>query len=336
MGFHMYPEVSTRYRPWILLLAITLCSGLLSGQQTASNAKPATLADTSPQEVYKSEAVIVVNSDLVLIPVTVTDHSGRTVVGLGKEHFQLFEDTAPQQITHFTAENVPVSLGIVVDTSGSMQPRISKAREAVNTLLGAAKQGDEFFLVRFSTEARLVVPLTTHADEIRAQTAALTPSGTTALLDGVRLAMTEISHARNRRKAIVVISDGEDNSSSWTVPELKAMVREQDILIYAIGIHGPPNSYADCVPGHRCGTSLLHEISSHTGGQLFEVDRVKQLPDIAARIGSWLRNQYVLGYMPNRSERDGTYRKVQLKITRPKGYPRLHAVWRQGYYAPKQ
>src|SRR5262249_17013367 len=127
---------------------------------------------------------------------------------------------------------------------------------------------------------------------------------------------------------IVVISDGEDNASHWRVADLKAAVRKQDILIYTIGITDPTES--------RSGTALLNEIAGQTGGRFFEVNKLKQLPEIAAKIGAWVRNQYVLGYVPGRSLMDGAYHRVELKIARPKGYPRLHAVWRQGYYAPKE
>jgi VWFA-related protein len=269
-----------------------------------------------------------VHSDLVLIPVTVTDGRGKVVSGLAKEQFSLFEDNTPQEITHFAAEDAPASIGIVFDASDSMGPKLRKAREAVDTLLRSAYSDDEFLLIRFSTEARVVVPLTTRLEEVRSEMGRLRVGGSTALLDGVRLALGEMEHARSSRKAIVVISDGEDNSSHSNVADLKTAVRNQDIVIYTIGIMDPT--------GPHIGAPLLKTIATQTGGHLFEVDKVNQLPDIAAKIGGWLRSQYVLGYVPNRQERDGAYRKIDLKVDRPKGYPRLHAVWRQGYYAPKE
>ena len=141
--------------------------------------------------------------------------------------------------------------------------------------------------------------------------------------------MAEMKRARYTRKAIIIISDGEDNASHWTVGDLKAAVREEDTVIYSIGIAGAAD-------GPFTGGPLLNEIAVQTGGRMFEVNKLKQLPDIASKISGWLRHQYVLGYVPNDAIKDGTYRKVQLKIARPKGYPRLHAVWRQGYYAPKE
>jgi VWFA-related protein len=313
---------------WALVSTLTLASG----QQPASNAGSA----TESQKVYRSDAVISVDSDLVLIPVTVTDHSGKSVSGLEKEHFRLFEDSTEQQITHFIAEDVPASVGIVFDTSGSMQSKFGKAFEAVNTLLNNANPDDEFFFVRFSSEARLAVPFTSSLDNIRFQMGRLHATGTTAVLDAVRLALDEMRHARHTRKALVIISDGEDNASHWTVDQLRTAVKERDILIYAIGIGSLPGERSECLPGSRCGFSLLSEIASQSGGRLFEVKKLQQLPEIAATIGGWLRHQYVLGYVPSRAEKDGTFRRIQLKVARPKGYPRLNAVWRQGYYAPKE
>ena len=113
-------------------------------------------------------------------------------------------------------------------------------------------------------------------------------------------------------------------------------MREEDILIYSIRISESADAYVVYPPQRLTGSALLNEISSQTGGRLFEVTKLKQLPDIAEKIGGWLRNQYVLGYVPNQATKDGSYRKVQLKLARPKGYPKMHAVWRQGYYAPKE
>jgi len=303
-----------------------------TGQEVSTSGANRTDLSVSPG-VYRSDATIRVQSNLVVIPVTVTDGGGRVVSGLEKEHFTLFEDDAQQEITHFAAEDAPVSIGIVFDASDSMQPKLRKAREAVSSLLSNANPNDEFFLTRFSTTAQILVPMTSRVDDIWNGMGMLRVNGGTALLDGVRLAMAEMKRAHHSRKALVIISDGEDNSSQWTIDELKAAVREQDILIYAIRI---TDSMESSFPGPPRGATLLHDITGHTGGSMFEVNKLKQLPEIAAKIGGWLRNQYVLGYVPNHAEKDGTYRKVQLKVVRPKGYPRLHATWRKGYYAPKE
>jgi Ca-activated chloride channel homolog len=287
-------------------------------------------------EVYRSNAVILVHSDLVLIPVTVTDRGGNAVAGLEKQHFTLLEDSAPQNIIHFSAEDAPATIGIVFDTSGSMRAKMPKASEAVNTLLNNANPGDEFFFVTFSTEARLAVPLTNRVEDIRNRLESIRTTGTTAILDAVHLAISEMDKAHNTRKAIVIVSDGEDNASSWTVGELKKAVRDREIVVYAMGLLTGPGERSECRPGLSCGGSLLRDISRQTGGRMFEINRMQQLPEIAAMISGWLRHQYVLGYVPTHTEKDGAYRKIELKVERPKGYPRMHAVWRQGYYAPKE
>jgi len=309
---------------------------VMFGDQDASQSGAAN--STKPQAasaVYQSDETIVVRSDLVVIPVTVTDGNGKVVSTLEKEHFTIFEDKTRQEITHFACEDSPVSIGIVFDASDSMLPKIAMARQAVNNLLANANPDDEFFLVRFSTEARVVVPLTGRFDEIRSQVGALQVGGSTALLDGVHLAMAQMKHARYFRKALIIISDGDDNASQWTVRDLKTAVREQDILMYAIGITDS-SIYVTGVGPSLTGSALLNAITTQTGGRLFSVKNPKELPEIAYKIGGCLRNQYMLGYMPNHSEKDGTYRKIRLQISRPKGYPRLHAVWRQGYYAPRE
>ncbi len=318
------------------LVARSVACILLSSAGAAICGEPQDKTGTASREAYPSSTTILVHSDLVQIPVTVTDGNGRVVSGLEKEHFTLFEDKVQQVITHFAAEDAPASIGLVFDTSDSMGPRMNKAYEAVNALLKTANPADEFFLVQFSSHAYLAAGMTSHSQEIAQQVAAMQVGGSTALLDAVSLAMDEMKHARYLRKAIVIISDGGDNSSRCTVAELKKTVRERDVLIYAIGITDDYDYVLNQQTYKLTGPALLNEIATQTGGRLFEVRKLKQLPDIAAKISGWLRNQYVLGYAPENPQRNGEYRHVQVKLTRPKGFPRLHAFWRLGYYAPSE
>ena len=309
----------------------SFCS-LLPGQQVGSSTGqdlPASLITQKP------ETSIRVHSDLVLIPVTVTDKSGKAISGLEKEHFTLLEDNAPQEITHFAAEDAPVSVAVVFDASDSMSPKLAKAREAVQILLNKLNPESESSLIRVGTVARVLVPLTGELQAVKDIAADMRVGGSTALLDGVHLAMTEMAKAKYLRKAIIIISDGEDNASHWTVKELKTAVREQDILIYAIALTDAGMAdYSGSLQEN--GLALLRDIASQSGGYTFTLSKPQQLPGIADKIGGWLRNQYMLGYVPSRSATDGSYRKIQLKLTRPKGYPRMQAVWRRGYFAPKE
>jgi len=256
--------------------------------------------------------------------------------GLQKEHFTLYEDKVEQAITHFAAEDAPVSIGLVFDTSDSMAFKLPKAREAVSALLTNANPEDEFFLVEFNRRTRLSIGLTKQRERIQNQVAMIQASGTTALLDAVLLGLSEMKNAHHTRKAIVIISDGQDNVSHCSVEELKGAVRQADVLIYAIGITDSATSSKPWSSQGFAGSALLEEIARQTGGRLFEVNKLKQLPDIAAKIGSWLRDQYVLAYSPNHRENKGAYRHIQMKITAPKSFPRLRASWRLGYYAPAE
>lgn len=320
---------------WCILLA-SLCP-IWCGQRDDAPALVAVpKASTSAPTALTGEPThIRVNSDLVVIPVTVTDCKGHIVDGLQKEHFAVYEDRVEQQITHFASEDAPVSIGIVFDTSDSMAPKLQKAREAVAALLGNTNPEDEFFLVQFSDHAQLLVNLTKQPEEIQKHVAMMEIGGTTALLDAVSVALHEMRNARHDRKAIIVISDGEDNASHCSVRDLKEEVRGGDVLIYAIGI-GESSASSQGWPPRLTGSALLDEIATQTGGRLFEVNRLKQLPGITSKISEWLRKQYVLAYTPNNTQRNGGYRHVQIKITRPSRVPRLHASWRLGYYAPAE
>jgi VWFA-related protein len=257
------------------------------------------------------------------------------VHGLGKEHFTLYEDKVEQTVTQFAAEDAPVSIGLVFDASASMALKLQKAREAVAALLNNSNPQDEFFLVLFNQHAQLVVSMTTEGEEIGNRMATVQAGGSTALLDAVMLALNEMRNAHHTRKAIVIISDGEDNSSHCSVNELKEAVREADVLIYAVGITSGASSQS-WPPQYLTGTVLLNKIAKQTGGRFFEVERLKQLPDIASKISTWLRSQYVLAYVPNNPEKTGKYHQIRVKLTRPNGFRRLQACWRLGYYVPAE
>jgi len=276
-----------------------------------------------------------VNKELVLINVTVTDPLNRFVTGLEKQHFRLFEDKVEQTITSFSSEDAPISIGLVFDTSGSMGAKLQKSRLAAAEFFKTANPSDEFFLVQFNDRPQLSVPFTTDTDKIQSALTFTQSKGRTALLDAVYLAMHEMKHARNPRKAILIISDGGDNSSRYTETEIKNAVREADVQIFAIGIFESPATRGR-TPEEAAGPSLLNELAEQTGGREYAVENPAELPDIAAKIGTELRNEYILGYTPTNQERDGKYRRVQVKLNPPRGLPPLRAYYRLGYYAPSQ
>jgi Ca-activated chloride channel family protein len=273
-----------------------------------------------------------VDVDLVLVPVTVTDQMSRLVTGLEKENFVLLDNGEKQPIQHFSSEDAPISLGVIFDMSGSMSNKIEKARDAVIEFFKTANPEDEFFLIAFNDKPTLIADFTNSVDEVQAQLAYTVPKGRTALLDSIYLGVTKMRQARQRRKALLIISDGGDNRSRYTENEIKSMVKEADVQIYAIGIFdSSPRSDEE-----RYGPQLLAEVTDVTGGRTFTVDNPNQLADVATKIGIELRNQYVLGYRPTKPSRDGKWRKVRVKLNTPKGLPQLSVYAKTGYYAPSE
>lgn len=276
-----------------------------------------------------------VDSTLVLIPVSVMDPMNRSVTGLEKEHFRVFEDKVEQEVAQFSSEDSPITVGIVFDASGSMGAKLQKSRQAVAQFFKTANPEDEFFLIQFNDRPQLVVPMTSSTEEIQNQLTFTNAKGRTALLDGVYMAMKQMRKARNPRKAILILSDGGDNSSRYTESEVRNAVREADVQIYAIGIFEAIGARGRTAE-ELSGPGLLQELTEQTGGRHFPVENLNELPDVAAKIGIELRNHYVLGYTPKNQERDGKYRRVKVTLRQPPGLPPLRPFFRLGYYAPAQ
>jgi Ca-activated chloride channel family protein len=289
-----------------------------------------------PRAAPKPAAPVVrVDSSLVLIPVHVITAGGATVTGLKKEDFELFEDGVKQTITLFAQDDAPVSAGVLLDVSGSMRNKMAKASEAATEFFKLANREDEFFLVEFNSRARLAVPFTGDWPAIAARIAATKPAGMTAMLDGIHLAIAQMKHAHNPRKALVVVSDGGDNFSRRNLRELKETLIESDVQVYALGVFD--HDYAvKHTPEERHGPSLLDQVALDTGGRTFPVVGVDRLPDIGVEIAREMRNQYVLGFSPAAEAADGKYHKVNLKLAAPNAESQLRAYYRQGYYAPGQ
>jgi Ca-activated chloride channel homolog len=306
-----------------------------AGDAARVSIQPRAKSTPDKDQTSSTHANIRVDSTLVLIPVTVTDPYNRFVTGLEKENFKIFEDKKEQDIVQFSSEDAPLSVGVVFDCSGSMGSKMEKSRLAVTQFFKTANPEDEFFLVQFNDTASLVEPFTRNLEEIQNRLTFTQSRGRTALLDAIYLALHEMKKAQNPRKALLVISDGGDNSSRYTETDIKNLVKEADVQIYAIGIYEPIASRSR-TPEELSGPGLLTEISEQTGGRQYPVENLAELADIAAKIGVELRNQYVIGYSPHNQERDGKYRRVEVKLNQPRGLPPLRAYWRHGYYAPSE
>ena len=273
-----------------------------------------------------------VDVDLVLIPVTITDPMNRLVTGLESENFEVFEGPERQQIKHFSSEDVPISLGVIFDVSGSMGNKIEKAREAVVEFFRTANPQDEFFMVAFNDRPELISDFTTSVEDIQSKLIYTAPKGRTALMDAIYMGLHQMKKGSQQKKALLIISDGGDNHSRYTENEIKSLVKEADVQIYGIGIY----DNSPTTPEEKMGPVVLSEIAEVTGGRTFTIDNPNELADVATKIGIELRNQYVLGYRPTKPARDGKWRKVKVKLNPPKGLPPLHVYAKTGYYAPSE
>jgi VWFA-related protein len=290
---------------------------------------PAQTSDQTPDQTIN----IRVDTNLVVVPVTVTDSANRFVLGLEKKDFQIFEGDTEQKVTHFSGEDAPLSVGLLIDTSGSMGLKLDTSRAAVSELLKTLNAEDEAFLIEFNDRASIVQGLTGRMDEVQNKLGSLHTGGLTALLDAIYLGLDEMKKAKNPRKALVVISDGGDNSSHYSQQQIKDLVREADVQLYAMGVFEPV-LFPGLSKEEVSGPLLLSQISEQTGGRAFGASESTQLPLIAEKIAIELHNQYVLGYAPANQARDGKYRAITLKVRQPKGLGSLKARWRLGYYAP--
>jgi Ca-activated chloride channel family protein len=258
------------------------------------------------------------------------DGAHRIVTGLGPENFQLYEDKRPQAIKNFWQEDEPVSVGIVLDVSSSMKGKIDRARDAVTALLKASNPQDEFFLITFADLPNLIQDFTQNAEEIESELIFASPKGRTALLDAIMLAVNNMTKARYRRKALVIISDGGDNRSRYSEKDVNSLVKEADILVYSIGVFDAEFHSQE----ERLGPELLAGISNLTGASAYTLDNPSYLPKITEHIAQELRNQYILGYSPEVLRHDGKWRKIKVSLSIPRGIPTLHVQAKTGYYSP--
>ena len=318
--------------------AQTSSAPVTSDEAAKEEAKPKD--EAKPDSVKKDtlgtaikKAGLHMDVDLALINVTVTDPYNRLVTGLDPDNFRVYEDNIEQEVVTFSSEDVPISIGVIFDFSGSMANKISKAREAALQFFKTANPQDEFFLVSFNERAELTSSFTNSIEDLQSRMMLTAPKGRTALLDAIYLGLSQMRGARNGKRALLILSDGGDNHSRYNESDIKRLVKEADTQLYAIGIFDPLG-YRNRTPEELNGPSLLGEVTEMTGGRVFAVENLNELPDIASKIGMELRNQYVLGYRPSNKAHDARWRKIKIKLRAPKGLPPLNVYSKTGYYAP--
>jgi len=319
------------HRKWFELAA---CLILVSGIAAALSAQSPSLAPSKSghSKSNSRDRSIKVDVDMVLVNVTITDPFNRLVTGLEQENFRVFEDNVEQEVIHFSSEDVPISIGVIFDVSGSMADKVDRSRMAAVQFFKTANPQDEFFLVNFNDRAQLVSPFTASIEELQDRMLYTPAHGRTAMLDAIYLGLSQMKGARNTKRALLIISDGGDNHSRYNESDIRNFLKEADVEVYAIGIFEPSGSRP--TPEEEGGPMLLNELSEMSGGRTFAVEasNLNELPDIATKISMELRNQYVLGYRPSNKARDGKWRKIKVRLRPPKGLPPLTVYAKYGYY----
>ena len=319
--------------PLVFLLLFGMASFSFPALVVAQSPLPSEVQHDTPGRVIKQGKSIHVDVELALVNVTVTDPHNRMVTGLESDNFRIFENDVEQEIQYFSSEDVPISIGVIFDLSGSMANKVGKSKEAALQFFKTANPQDEFLLVSFNERAELTSSFTSSVEDLQSSLLSLSAKGRTALLDAIYLGLSEMRSARNAKRALLIISDGGDNHSRYRENDIKRLAREADTQLYAIGIFDP-FQYRSRTPEELNGPSLLSEVTELTGGRVFDVQNVNELPDIATKIGAELRNQYILGYRPSNKSHDARWRKVKVKLRAPKGLPPLSVYAKTGYYAP--
>jgi Ca-activated chloride channel family protein len=301
--------VRSRTLVWLISAVLVCPISFLSGQ-----------GDKAKIPAFRADVVS------VFVKVAVSDPLNRYVTGLEKEHFKIYEDRVEQTITHFSQEAAPISVGLIFDVSSSMgfHRNIRIAKRDFLPFLESRNPDDEYFLVAFNKTVRLVEAFTESSSEVQNGIAVQKSGGTTALYDAVYMGLDQIRKAKNEKKALVLITDGEDNSSRYKVSEVREFCKESGVQIYAIGLAGPEGY----------GGGLLRQLVSVTGGRVFFPDGMTDLDYYIDLIHTELRHQYLLGYAPSNGVHDGKWRQITVKVAAPRGFPKLAVRAKKGYYAP--
>ena len=274
---------------------------------------------------------LTVNVDLVQVPVTVSDRMNHPVTNLKKEDFAIYENGVQQQISQFSSEDGPISVGLILDFSKSMTNKVQTERAAVEEFFRNANPEDDYFVVTVSSKPQLIATSAASVQTIESALGQITPDGGTALLDAIYLGADQMRHATHSRHALIIISDGGENNSRYHLREIKAMIRESDIQVHAIGLFDTAlfKTYEEYM-----GRKWLGEITDATGGRTFAIDNLSMLPEAAAAISWELRNQYVLGYRPAEATARAGRRRIKVLLTSHLKVPSLRPYYRREYSVP--
>jgi Ca-activated chloride channel family protein len=289
--------------------------------------------EPEPGDLRVHQKPIRLDVSLVLVPVMVTDQHGSPVMNLNRNDFKLFEGEKEQHVSYFYSEDAPISVGLIVDLSGSMGNKLDRVREAVDEFFKVADPHDDYFVITFSDKPTLFANTTQSTETIESRLGEMKAHGNTALADAVHDGLMKLKSAYYRRKALVIISDGGDNASRHSLRSVKNLAKEADAEIYAIDVCDAPAVLLTKKLEEKFGKQWLTQLTGVTGGRTIAVDNASKIPGAAAQISRELRNQYVLAFRPENNPHKGKWRKLKVKIVRPMTDLAYQLYYRTGYMA---
>ncbi len=303
------------------------------GKQTTQTPAPkedaAAGGDQKPGRVI--DGPVITNTDLITLTVTVTDTYGRFVSGLNKNAFTVLDEKKPQEITFFSDDDSPVSVGVLFDVSGSMSgDKIKRARDALAKFIQTSHNSDEYFLIGFNSRAQLLLDKTRDGNSVLDKLTFVQTRNNTALYDACYLGVEKVQRGTHPKRALLLISDGQDNNSRYTFNELRRLLKESDVVLYGVGILSGVDAGS---PMGMEGQGILDELASVSGGKAFFPRSAAEMDDIFEQIALELRHQYSIGYKPSDFPGDGKWRKIKVRVTPPRGLPRLFVRSKEGYYS---
>src|SRR6266404_2609344 len=305
-----------------------------SSTPDSKSPKKSSLLETQQQKPgaeVDEKTQIIINTDLITFTVTVTDLYGRFVSGLGKNAFTIFDDKKQQEITNFSDDDSPVSVGVLFDVSGSMSgDKVKRAREALSHFIQTSHDRDEYFLIAFNSRAQLLMDRTRDGNAVLDKLLFVQTRSNTALYDACYLGVERVQRGTHPKRALLLISDGQDNNSRYTFNELRRLLKESDVVLYSIGILSGSDSGS---PLGMEGQGILDELSGVSGGKAFFPRSAAEMDDIFEQIALELRHQYSIGYKPESFTNNGKWHKIKVKVTPPRGLHRLFVRSKDGYYA---
>jgi len=328
----------------IVLVVIGLTEAPISVAQSSRQPPIPQATPQRPQELGEGD-VVRIDTELVTLTATVTDPRGRYVSNLRRDDFTVYEDGVRQALAYFSSgDRLPVSLGILFDTSGSMVDKIEGVRDAVEHFVTSVSPGDEIFLVRFSDDAEIVQDFTDDRRRILRAVENLEPQGSTALYDALVLGLQRVAEGRHRKRALLLLTDGNDTSSSTKFDAVVALARRSEVLIYALGIgHGERGSFGHDILSGSLGRrkdevdmKVLNTFADASGGRAYFLENAHRggrdlIDEAAVEVANELKRQYTLGYRPSNRNRDGSFRQIKVE-TADKS---LRVRTKHGYYAAR-